>query len=208
MADPLEELYRLQKKDIKRAAETFADAFQNDPVWSAIFLDFKNDRGRIRAIYEIPVRFCMKYGSVYSTGEQLQGIAAWLPGECAGFKVLRMIRSGAILSGMKIGFKIAKRMMPIFRPIETDRKKNMKGKDFIYLQIIGVAGEFQGKGIGGTLLRALIAESERNRKALYLETETERNVAMYERFGFRTIRKITLPIIGLPMWEMVREAPT
>jgi hypothetical protein len=28
---------------------------------------------------------------------------------------------------------------------------------------------------------------------------------MYEKFGFRVLNQITLPIINLPQWEMVRE---
>ena len=37
-----------------------------------------------------------------------------------------------------------------------------------------------------------------------LETETERNVRMYERFGFQVAQQIALPIVALPMWEMIR----
>jgi hypothetical protein len=38
-----------------------------------------------------------------------------------------------------------------------------------------------------------------------LKTETESNVRLYERFGFRTVKTIALPELNLPMWEMVRE---
>ena len=41
---------------------------------------------------------------------------------------------------------------------------------------------------------------------LYLETETEKNVSIYERFEFGTLKKVTLPVIDQPMWLMVREA--
>jgi hypothetical protein len=57
------------------------------------------------------------------------------------------------------------------------------------------------------LLRALIAHSEQVKRPIYLETETEKNVRMYERFGFTVVKQITLPVINLPMWEMVREPP-
>jgi 2-polyprenyl-3-methyl-5-hydroxy-6-metoxy-1,4-benzoquinol methylase len=30
-------------------------------------------------------------------------------------------------------------------------------------------------------------------------------IQMYEHFGFRLLKRITLPIVDLPMWEMVRE---
>jgi ribosomal protein S18 acetylase RimI-like enzyme len=81
----------------------------------------------------------------------------------------------------------------------------MEGKDFLYLQFIGVAHEFQGKGFGGRLLKALIEKSEEAALPVYLETETEENVELYRRFGFSLAKQITLPIVNLPMWEMVRE---
>jgi len=84
----------------------------------------------------------------------------------------------------------------------------MKGKAYIYLMVLGVTTELQGQGFGGKLLRALIEEGERAEVPIYVETETERNVRMYERFGFRVLKQITLPIINLPQWEMVREPGT
>lgn len=80
----------------------------------------------------------------------------------------------------------------------------MKGKAYTYLQIIGVAPSFQGQGFGGKLLHALIEKSEQTGVPIYLETETEANVSLYEYFGFSVIKKIMLPIINLPMWEMIR----
>jgi ribosomal protein S18 acetylase RimI-like enzyme len=84
----------------------------------------------------------------------------------------------------------------------------MKGRTYLYLMVLGVATEFQGQGFGGKLLRALIEKSEQAGVPIYVETETERNVKMYERFGFRVLKQITLPIINLPQWEMVREPRT
>ena len=84
----------------------------------------------------------------------------------------------------------------------------MNGKPYIYLQIIGVASKFQGQGFGGKLIRALIERSEQHGKYIYLETETEDNVKLYERFGFKVIKKVSLVGINLPMWEMVREPET
>ena len=117
----------------------------------------------------------------------------------------RMIRSGAIFPGMRIGAKVGKKMAFIFGPLNHDRKENMRGVSFLYLFIIGVATEFQGQGFGGTLLRALIDNCDKSGIHIYLETEIEQNVKLYEKFGFSTIKKITLPIVNHPMWEMVRE---
>jgi ribosomal protein S18 acetylase RimI-like enzyme len=202
MAKKLDNLYRVQKKDIHRAAIVLTDAFQHDPVWNAVF-DEATPAQRAYA-FETPVRYCLKYGEVYVPSEALEGVAAWAPGMLADMTFWRILHSGAFWSGMKIGARIARKMQPIFRPIETDRRENMSGKSYIYLQIIGVASAFQGQGFAGKLLRALIEKSEQIGVSLYLETETESNVSMYEYFGFTVIKKIVLPIINLPMWEMTR----
>jgi GNAT superfamily N-acetyltransferase len=66
----------------------------------------------------------------------------------------------------------------------------------------------RGQGFGGKLLRALVEESKQVGTPLYLEATTERNVRMYERLGFRLLNQIILPVINLPLWEMVREPRT
>ena len=52
----------------------------------------------------------------------------------AGFKSIGLWHT-------EMGARIARKMKPIFEPFQKDRKKNMKGKPYIYLYIIGVASE-------------------------------------------------------------------
>ena len=208
MSGQIENLYKLQKKDIPKVGAVLADAFQHDPVWKKVFEGESNIDQKFCAFFETPIRYCLKYGEVYTISENIEGIAAWVPGDLADMTIWRLIRSGAIRSGIKMGAKLAKKMKTVFKQLQKDRKENMREKLFIYLTIIGVASKFQGQGFGGKLLRALIEKSERVGFALYLETETEDNVKMYERFGFKLVKQITLPGINLPMWEMVRELKT
>jgi ribosomal protein S18 acetylase RimI-like enzyme len=210
MSGQIENLYKVQKKDIPKAGVVLADAFQHDPIWKQVFKDEAtiDQRG---VLFESPIKFCLKYGEVYAPSEHLEGVALWVPGDFADLTIWRMIRSGAIISGMKAMkacTKLAWKQRRIFGPLQADRKTNMRGRAYIYLMVLGVATEFQGQGFGGKLLRALIEESEQVGVPIYVETETERNVGMYERFGFRVLNQITLPIIDLPQWEMVREPRT
>ena len=196
------DLYRLQKKDAPRAAAVLADAFQHDPLWNAILGNATLEQRA--AAFETPVRYGMRYGEVYAPSEALEGVAVWVPGALSDMTFWRVFRSGAIWSGMKLGFGIAKKMGPVFHPIEVDRREHMRGKSFIYLLVIGVAPQLQGQGFAGKLVRALIAQSKQAGVPLYLETETESNVSMYEHLGFAVVKEIVLPIINLPMWEMTR----
>ena len=198
-------LYRVRKGDIMRAGKVLADAFQRDPLWNKIFEGESDFEKRFRAFFESPVRYCLKYGEVYAPSENLEGVVAWVPEKYADINAWRGIRSGGMGPLMRIGLNTLKKTGSVFKPITEDRHKHMAGCTYLYLIIVGVATEMQGKGFGRKLIGAAIEKSEREGLQLYLETETEENVKMYEHFGFRLLKSITLPIVDLPMWEMVRE---
>jgi len=198
-------LYRVQKGDIARVGKVLADAFQRDPLWNKICEGESDLEKRFRAIFEVPVRHCLKYGEVYASSADLEGVAAWVPGKYADVTMWRIIRSGAMGAAMRMGSSAAKKMGPVFKPVTEDRHEHMAGHAFLYLLVVGVATELQGKGFGRKLIGAAIEKSEREGLHLYLETETEENVKMYEHFGFRLLKMITLPIVDLPIWEMVRK---
>jgi ribosomal protein S18 acetylase RimI-like enzyme len=61
----------------------------------------------------------------------------------------------------------------------------------------------QGLGVGSALLKATLAPLDAARTIAFLETSTERNVALYARFGFEQTGLIELP--GLRMWAMMRQ---
>ncbi|MFC2032631.1 GNAT family N-acetyltransferase [Chloroflexota bacterium] len=198
-------LHGVQKGDIVRVGKVLADAFQHDPLWNKIHEGASDIENRFRAHFEVPVRHCLKYGEVYAPSEDLEGVVAWVPGKYADMTAWRIIHSGAMGAAMRMGSNAAKKMGPVFKPVTEDRHEHMAGRTYLYLLVIGVATKLQGKGFGRKLISAAIEKSEREGLQLYLETETEENVKMYEHFGFRLIKRITLPMVDLPMWEMVRK---
>lgn len=205
MPTHLDNLYPLEKKDLVRAAEVLKDAFKDDPLHKAIFQGQSNVDAKLLAFYESPLRFCYRYGKVYGTSEKLEGVAGWVDGDLADMTFWRMLRCGGMRCAMAMGPRLMTKMWPVMKPLSKDRKEHMKGIDFIYLLVIGVSMKHQGQGFGGRLINALIEQSEQSGRALYLETETEPNVRLYEHFGFTMAKKISLPVIHLPMWEMFRK---
>ena len=199
----ISDLYKLEKADIKEASIILADAFWNeefDPRWKEVF----EDEEQYRVMSEIVVRFCLRYGDVFSPSDNLEGVMAITPYDkpMTGW---RTIRSGAFFLSMKIS-GVFKKMKDTSDLIEEEKEKLDIGP-YIHLFIIGVSQEFQGKGFGGKLLRAVIEKSETERKPIYLETQKEENVGLYEKFGFSVKKKIILPEpLNLPMWLMVRNS--
>lgn len=73
-----------------------------------------------------------------------------------------------------------------------------------YLAILSVSPESQGGGHGTALMKPGLDRADAQGVGAYLETQRERNVGFYERFGFELTEK--LMIDGeLPVWLMYRE---
>lgn len=69
---------------------------------------------------------------------------------------------------------------------------------------LGVSPERQGQGIGSKLLRYFCNLVDKNKDAAYLETDSESNVRLYERFGFKVIE--TEPIFSITNWFLWRSS--
>ena len=195
----ISDLYKIQKKDLKNAVNVLTNAFSEDSMWKEIF----NDEDKNRILTEVMVRFCLKYGNVLSTSDNLEGVMAIAPHD-KEMTTLRVILSGSFFLSMKMRNE-AEKMKVLSNAVE-EAKKSLNLDPYIHLLIMGVSQEFQGKGFGGKLLRALIEKAETERKLIYLETQNEENVNFYEKYGFSVKKKIILPEpLNLPMWLMVRD---
>ncbi|MBN2039073.1 MAG: GNAT family N-acetyltransferase [Spirochaetes bacterium] len=204
MKPEINDLYRLNKSHITKAGIILGDAFKHDPVWNKVLENVPDPDRKRRLLFETPLRFGLKYGQVYAASPEMEGVAVIVPGELADMTFPRLIKSGAIISAIKLGSDAGRKMKPVGSTLTPDRNENMKGRPYVYLFAIGVAEEFQGKGFGKKMLHALIDSCSRAGLYLYLETETENNVELYKHFGFQLIKKVTIPKIELPMWELFR----
>jgi ribosomal protein S18 acetylase RimI-like enzyme len=195
----ISDLYKIQKKDLKNAVNVLTNAFSEDSMWKKVF----DDEDKNRILTEVMVRFCLKYGNVLSTSDNLEGIMAIAPHD-KEMTTLRVILSGSFFLSMKMRNE-AEKMKVLSKAVE-EAKKSLNLSPYIHLLIMGVSQEFQGKGFGGKLLRALIEKAETEKKSIYLETQKEDNVNFYEKYGFSVKKKIIIPEpLNLPMWLMVRD---
>ena len=71
-----------------------------------------------------------------------------------------------------------------------------------HLGPIAVHPEFQGRGIGKLLLASFLAMADEQALPAYLETDVDRNVTLYEKFGFKVVARE--PLMGIDnrfMWR-------
>ncbi len=199
------QLLKLNKENLKSCVEVVKSSFRNDPLWERVFKGEADEDNKRLSFFEMPLRLGLTYGEVYSTSPELEGVSILIPGSKVKTSIWRMLRSGGLGAAMKLGSSLGSKLDKIFKPLEDDHKINMGDRDYLYISILGVDFDKQGQGFGGQLLKGLINISSDRDLPLYLETETEENVRFYEKFGFKVIKKINLPIVDHPMWEMLRE---
>ncbi len=191
-------LYKIRKKDLQNAVNVLTDAFSEESMWKEVFKNAQKNR----ALTEVMVRFCLKYGNVVSTSENMEGVMAIAPYD-KDMTTWRIIRCGAFFLSMRIA-REAKIMQVLTKAVE-EAKKSLNLGPYIHLLIMGVSQEFQGKGFGGQLLRAVIEKAEIEELPIYLETQKEANVSLYQKYGFSVKKEVILPDpLNLPMWLMIR----
>jgi len=77
----------------------------------------------------------------------------------------------------------------------------------LYLRLLGVDPVHRGKGYAGLLLRCVFELADREGRPCWLETQAEKNVAMYRRLGFEVVAEGTIPGGDVKSWGMLRMPP-
>jgi ribosomal protein S18 acetylase RimI-like enzyme len=76
-----------------------------------------------------------------------------------------------------------------------------------YLFILGTEPTAQGRGLGSALLAQVLARVDADGMPVYLESSSERNLALYGRHGFEVTSEVAIPG-GPRIWPMWREPRT
>jgi ribosomal protein S18 acetylase RimI-like enzyme len=70
---------------------------------------------------------------------------------------------------------------------------------------LGVSPDAQGQGVGASLLQAFLSTVDEAGEPAFLETDVERNVIFYQRFGFEVVAKeVILGVNTRFMWRPPR----
>lgn len=75
---------------------------------------------------------------------------------------------------------------------------------YFYLAFFGVAPRFQGMGLGSVLLEKTLARVDASGMPAFLENSNPRNIAFYERFGFRVTEEVSVRKDAPKLYAMLR----
>jgi ribosomal protein S18 acetylase RimI-like enzyme len=200
-------LLRLTLKEREAGAAVLGRAFTEYELFRYYFPDETERRAAADTTGFIALSICLKYGEVYATSEKLEGVAAWLPpgkAPSGGWQTIRSVPLSVLFRSARQG---AGRMRAFGRYIDHLHRKLVPFPHW-YLQMIGVAPAYQGQGFSSRLLRPMLERIDREGMPCYLETNVEKNVAIYRRFGFEVISEDKLPGTEVTTFAMLRKAQT
>ena len=190
------------RADLGDVAADLSDAFADDVMFDWFLrADARRDAARLRLFNLLVADMAFATGRI--DRPPAGGAAAiWMPFEALRqmpmLTELRALPTLLFATGLgRFGRLTAMR--------ETMDKYHPMERPHIYLQFLGVARAAQGRGIGSRLLKVGLDRCDAAGMAAYLETQTERNIALYSRHGFAVIGENRPRPDAPPLWRMWRE---
>jgi len=155
----------------------------------------RSNRAGMRLL--LPV--AQRHGLVLAAGEErilgcLLAAPPWrypLPAPPLGPQLLAMARQG---------FAVRLRWTQVFEHLDALHPT----EPHWYLSTLGVLPDARGRGVGRSLLSALLERADADPHPCYLETDRVENLAFYQAGGFAVVRESE--ILGVRVWHLWREA--
>ncbi len=190
------------RSDLPGVAADLSDAFADDVMFDWYLRpDTRRDAARLK-LFNLMVAD-MAFGAGRIDRPAVGGAAAvWLP-----FKALvptPLMTELRALPTLLFATGLA-RFSRLTAMRECMDKHHPMDRPHAYLMFLGVSRAAQGHGVGSRLLKAGTDRCDAAGQPAYLETQTERNIALYRRHGFEVISE-NRPRPDAPrLWSMWRE---
>jgi len=192
-----------QAAGIDGMAEALAHAFFDDPVFSWVL---RHDPRRMRVLrsgFELFLRrIWLEHGHTYTT-PGTAGAAVWEP---PGMWKLGVGKQLGLLPAMLGVFRRhSPRVLRSLTLLEGGHPAEPEYPEHYYLAFLGVHPEWQGRGLGASLLAPVLERCDGESRPAFLEASSPRNRALYERHGFEVMEEFALGRGAPPQWRMWRE---
>jgi GNAT superfamily N-acetyltransferase len=202
MTEEMNGLIHLTKDQIKPAAMTLAKAFTNYPVSEFILPNLVERRKKHPRIFASYLHNGLKYGEVYTTSVNYEGVAIWFGPDTRRESFWDRLRWRFFAPFVEDDLVLSRQR--ILESYATAVRARYAPSRHWYLQVLGVDPACQGQGYAGKLLKPMLDRADRDGLPCFLETQLEKNVTLYEHFGFRVVEAGIIPGSNLKSWAMVR----
>jgi GNAT superfamily N-acetyltransferase len=196
----------LRADELDQAAAMLARAFLEDPGALIVEPDAGRREAAILTLFRPVVRHGLAVGDVTAAvaGDgAVMGIATWLPPGRV-IPTEEEIAAAGLLEAIAREPAAADRMAPMVAYLDAQMERAIDRPHW-RMEFFGVEPSHQGTGIGSRLVAPGHARADANGEPCYLETFTRKNVAWYEKRGYRVATEGVVPGTDVPVWGLIRE---
>lgn len=165
--------------------------------------DAEKRKRLLPALFRVVVRYCLRYGTIYTT-MNLDGLVCCLPPGQTTTTINRLILTS--LSGPPVQFGLLGLLRFLRASTYTNEahERAAPGAHW-YVWVLGVEPERQGYSFGGKLLQAVLRRARAQNLPCYLDTQNPRNVPFYQQHGFRQFSEATIAGSDVQVYAMLWE---
>ena len=176
--------------------DILVNSFRNNKSVNYIIQQDSKKELRLRRLMEYSHDVCKLAGDVFITDDKSGCALIVKPDK-------KKTSLKAILLDMKfvincLGLSNVKKAMSREAKIKSYHPEGL----IYYLWFIGVDQAKQGKGIGSSLLKEVIADGQKENRIICLETSTLKNIPWYQSFGFNIYQELDF---GYKLYCLKRE---
>ncbi len=194
------EIRKATKADIPQIVNTLQGAFITDPIFDWFLRDDGKRSDALGKMFKAIIELLGFDDCEILIINDGAGVAVMVPypGELEP-SFIKEIKALPALLGAS-GLKRLGRMIRMRTIIKRYKEKSPHE----YLWFLGVAPEFQGKGLGGKLLDEWLGTIDNRGIIAALETATKSNVAFYQSRGFEIVHEFQIDNSAPKVWTMRR----
>ena len=185
-----------EELDINQLASVLAESVMDDPFSKYFFPDDTKRRYQLPYLIRSFIHYANNYGEIFvlttPTGEYCGG-SLWLDSDHPTVSplglILTMLKPSVVKIFWHLGFKGLYRIMHYGDFIEKEHLK--QPKRHYYLMTLGIASQWQNRGLGYELIKTMIEKARIEKIPCYLETQNPMNHNFYFKHGFRIVTEMT-----------------
>jgi ribosomal protein S18 acetylase RimI-like enzyme len=190
------------REDLPAAGEALARAFEHDPLWGWAFEDTSRERklASLEQVFGFFAGAALDFGWV-RVSDGVEAVALWIPPGSPEMTPADEERLPGVIADA-CGPESAGRVTELLDAFEANHPHE---PPHFYLSLLAIHPDHAGNGHGVGLVAACLAEMDAGDPPApaFLESSNPRNVARYERLGFRPTRDVELiaGLNGTQMWR-------
>lgn len=188
---------KVGRKDKGLIIDILSDSFDENQSVNYIVTQDGHRKVRIRALMDYSFEICYRSGAVYLSDDKTACALILYP-DHKKFS-LATIWLDIKLVFNAIGLTRAAKAMSR----ESAIKSNYPKEPICYLWFLGVLSSDQGRGVGTQLLKEVIKDSQTQKRPVYLETSTPKNIPWYQKNRFEVYNELDF---GYKLYMLKRES--